>query len=423
MNIKNSISVLCLVLSCILVIFGCNLQPSGSIKVTLKGVVIDRPQSTQLILQKQSENTRWKDEVLIPIINGRFEYVLICDNEELYNLAFYEDYLTGSYRMVEFFSEHSIINFTLHPSDQYRKNIVQGGKLNMEYQDYFSRVLKVQEEEDYENELFAKVEQYLEDNYSEVLKKHNATENDLLAKIELLSEEGFDIFSVIETMGDAANNAYNEKMLHWNLQYAKEHPNIVGYSVLLSQVRFIVAVSRGTRQFHDISPFLEVYQTIFEPNFPDHPYTAQMVDLVRSTSFAAGVPFIDFSAIDFSGNPIKLSDRILGKPTVLHLWASWCGPCRQKGRELIPVYEEFRDKGFVVIGVARERNIAAAQAAIQLDKYPWENLVELNDAEQIWNKYGIGNAGGSHFLIDVNGKIIAIAPSIEEIRNFLKTKL
>ena len=91
--------------------------------------------------------------------------------------------------------------------------------------------------------------------------------------------------------------------------------------------------------------------------------------------------------------------------------------------ELIPVYEEFRDKGFVVIGVARERNTsAAAEAAIKLDKYTWENLVEINDKEQIWAKYGIGNAAGSDFLIDEKGNILAVAPSIEEIKNFLKTK-
>ena len=75
-----------------------------------------------------------------------------------------------------------------------------------------------------------------------------------------------------------------------------------------------------------------------------------------------------------------------------------------------------------MVGVARERSIAAAEAAIQLDKYPWENLVELNDVEQIWVKYGIGNAGGSEFLIDEKGIVVAVNPSIEEVRDFLLNK-
>ena len=69
-----------------------------------------------------------------------------------------------------------------------------------------------------------------------------------------------------------------------------------------------------------------------------------------------------------NGKPVKLSEKIAGKPTLHHLWASWCSPCRQKGKELIPVYEEFQDKGFVVIGVAREKNTStAAEEAVKLD--------------------------------------------------------
>ena len=139
-------------------------------------------------------------------------------------------------------------------------------------------------------------------------------------------------------------------------------------------------------------------------------------------SIKAGVPFVDFTTNDLNGNPVKLSERIKGKPAVLNLWASWCGPCRKKGKDLIPIYEELRDKGFVVIGVARERNVSTAETAVKTDKYPWENLVELNDAEKIWEKYGIGNSGGSVFLIDENGIIVANNPSIEEIRDFLSNK-
>jgi len=136
----------------------------------------------------------------------------------------------------------------------------------------------------------------------------------------------------------------------------------------------------------------------------------------------ARVPFIDFTVVDLNEKPVRLSERISGKPTVLHLWTASCAPCRKKGKELIPVYEEFRDKGFVVFGVAHERNISTAEAAIRLDKYSWENFVELNDAEHIRLKYGFAGGAGSHFLIDEKGNIIAVSPSIDEIRDFLLNK-
>jgi len=137
----------------------------------------------------------------------------------------------------------------------------------------------------------------------------------------------------------------------------------------------------------------------------------------------ARVPFFDFTIVDLNAKPVRLSERITGKPAVLHLWSSTCLPCRKKAKELIPVYEEFRDKGFVVVGVAHEKNISTAEAAIRVDKYPWENLVELNDVEQIRLQYGIAGSLGSHFLIDEKGKIIVVAPSNDEIREFLLGEL
>lgn len=60
---------------------------------------------------------------------------------------------------------------------------------------------------------------------------------------------------------------------------------------------------------------------------------------------------------------------------------------------------------------------------IERDGYPWLNLLELNDRLGIWEMYGIGNAGGGRFLIDRNGKILAINPDAEQVEAILKDKL
>jgi hypothetical protein len=73
-----------------------------------------------------------------------------------------------------------------------------------------------------------------------------------------------------------------------------------------------------------------------------------------------------------------------------------------------------------VFGVAREKSISSAEAAVKMDIYPWDNFVELNDTEQIWIKYGIGNAAGGDFLIDGKGIIVAVNPSIDDIIDFLE---
>ena len=90
---------------------------------------------------------------------------------------------------------------------------------------------------------------------------------------------------------------------------------------------------------------------------------------------------------------------------------------------MIPVYEEYKDKGFVIIGVARESKLEYGINAAKQDGYTWKNLIELNDRANIWTKYGVGNAGGQTFLIDKDGTILSIGADAEEIEKILKEKL
>ena len=353
----------------------------GNIKCILKGIVKDRPESNRLVLLKEGESMSFTQGISVPINNGEFECTFYCDHEELYQLIFADEDAQGRWRPIKFISEQGVINFTLHPIIQFDMNIVEGGVLNREYSDF----------------------------EKEGITKQKSLMDELNKKISQLGNDIPDVSSIAKNMQDSLML----ELALWTLQNAKDRPNIVGYSIM-------VHFAEGFKEIlNDISPFADVYQTVFALKYPNHPYTAKMINFFTGSSLKAGVPFIDFIAVDMNGRPVKLSDRIVGKPAVLHLWASWCGPCRKNGKELIPVYEEFRDKGFVVIGVAREKSISTAEAAVKLDEYPWENLVELNDAEQIWFKYGIGNAAGSEFLIDEKGIIIAVAPSVEEIKNFL----
>ena len=420
MNIKISISTLCLAISSMLVTSCSN----GSIKCTLKGEVIDRPESNQLILVKEGEDSRIHG-VYIPINDGKFEYVLNCDHEELYNLIFQDEFSGRAWKPVEFISENGVINFTLYPFDLFDNNIVKGGKLNEERLNFLTEERNMFESFAYSynvrEEQLEKDGNYYTPEAQLLMDKINAaTDNNerrvLNEQFQKLRNEKFHITPAAKELV-ASGDSMTLVVFNRRLQYAKEHTNIVGYSILISTIKDVVRDFKS-----DILPYSEVFQTVFEPKYPNHPYTAKMIDILTGSSLKAGAPFIDFTAVDFTGKQVRLSERIAGKRTVLHLWASWCGPCRKEGMELIPVYEEFHDKGFVVIGVAREKSISTAEAAVKQDKYPWENLVELNDTEQIWNKYGIGNAGGSDFLIDENGIIVVVAPSIEEIRDFLTSK-
>lgn len=60
---------------------------------------------------------------------------------------------------------------------------------------------------------------------------------------------------------------------------------------------------------------------------------------------------IDLTTTDINGNPVT-NDMIKdAKLVVLNFWEPWCGPCVRELPALQKLYENYKDKGLIVIGV------------------------------------------------------------------------
>ena len=108
---------------------------NAPIHCILKGEVLDRPQSSRLILIKAGGDPN-ASTIYIPIRNGKFKYDLNCKSQEAYELVFYDELLNRLIQRIKFYSEAGIIKFKLFPMDVFYKNIIEGGKLNQEYGKY-----------------------------------------------------------------------------------------------------------------------------------------------------------------------------------------------------------------------------------------------------------------------------------------------
>ena len=209
-----------------------------------------------------------------------------------------------------------------------------------------------------------------------------------------------------------------EKQLKWEQEhYIPQNPNLVSYYLFLEQLKYL----DGNINMDVIK---NNYNKLSESN-PNHPYNELASNLINAIdNIKIGKKYTDFSAPDLNGNEIKLSEKINGKVALLDLWATWCGPCIAKSRTMVPLYNEYKDKGFTIIGVAGEfKNTDRLVKFLEKEKWEWTNLVELDRQNNIWQKYGVDGGGGGIFLIDENGIILAKDPTADEVRMELETRL
>lgn len=199
-----------------------------------------------------------------------------------------------------------------------------------------------------------------------------------------------------------------EKINQVDYSFIKQNPNSVIAAYALSSYCNIWSKDTVSALYNAFSK--EVMQTGFGKKI------STFLSLNRNIKI--GDKFVDFSQKDTSGNSVKLSN-IKSNCILLEFWGSWCGPCREENASLVKIYNEFKKKGFEILGVASETNKQQWITAIKIDGLNWVNVTDLkggnNNAAMI---YGVSGYP-SNFLIDKDGRIIAKDIYGDDLRNSL----
>ena len=117
-----------------------------------------------------------------------------------------------------------------------------------------------------------------------------------------------------------------------------------------------------------------------------------------------GHPAPDFILSDIEGNPFRLSD-LRGKVVFINFWATWCPPCRAEMPEIEAVYQEYKDKDVVVVGVDILETRDEVTQFVQQGGYSWTFV--LDTTGQVSASYKITAIPASFFL-DTEGIIRAV---------------
>ena len=75
---------------------------------------------------------------------------------------------------------------------------------------------------------------------------------------------------------------------------------------------------------------------------------------------ARGRPVPTFSLRDLAGREVRLPQAYAGRPLLVNVWATWCGPCRQEMPELQRFAAAQGDNGTQVVGIALDDAAAVA---------------------------------------------------------------
>jgi peroxiredoxin len=152
-------------------------------------------------------------------------------------------------------------------------------------------------------------------------------------------------------------------------------------------------------------------QPVFDllpPSAKALPSASEFADRLEiARKLAIGKPALDFTQNDTLGNPVSLSS-LRGKVLLVDFWASWCGPCRRDNPNVVRMFNQYKDKDFMVLGVSLDQPGAKERCmkAIHDDKLTWTHVSDLkwwdNDVAKL---YGV-RAIPFNLLLDKNGNIL-----------------
>ena len=161
----------------------------------------------------------------------------------------------------------------------------------------------------------------------------------------------------------------------------------------------------------------------FDASLAGSEYVNQIESMIsRMEKVQVGSIAPDFTLPDVDGNPVSLSS-FRGKYVLVDFWAAWCPDCRKENPNIVAAWEKYKDKNFAVLGVSLDRKRDQWLAAIEKDNLTWTQVSDL--------KYWDSEAAVLYcirwipmsFLIDPEGKIVAIGLEGEELHNKLEELL
>jgi len=137
---------------------------------------------------------------------------------------------------------------------------------------------------------------------------------------------------------------------------------------------------------------------------PDYKFLAEQLPHMKKV--AIGQPAAEIALNDPAGNAVSINS-FKGKFLLIDFWAAWCRPCREENPNVVKLYNDYKNKGFEILGVSLDDDRDKWLQAIKDDKLTWSQVSDLRGWESEGAKLYLVNAIPYNVLLNRDGVIIA----------------
>jgi peroxiredoxin len=142
---------------------------------------------------------------------------------------------------------------------------------------------------------------------------------------------------------------------------------------------------------------------------------APLVEIIKKKN-GIGLPARSFSCSTILGKKVS-TDMFRGKVLLVDFWATWCPPCMKQMPFIKKYYNEFKEKNFMVIGVAEEAKMGKLKEYLQANAVDWPMVAnDQGKFDELAALYGVKNIPAS-FLIDKRGVLRHVNLAEDDLRN------
>ena len=116
----------------------------------------------------------------------------------------------------------------------------------------------------------------------------------------------------------------------------------------------------------------------------------------------------DAKAIDLkldllNGNTFHISEQE-GKVLLINIWATWCKPCHEETPDLVDLYNEYKEEGFVILGVSTDEKGKKVVPDF-VDKYNVPYPIYIDKNKKVEEVYGPYMAIPTTYIINKDGLV------------------